>query len=221
MIRNEPALLTEEGLAKLQAEYTHLTTVGREELADRLHHAFEDGQDDDFVDNLYIQIDKILGNFEKNPELHQHDSEDRMTIEIANGLNLIGYNVTHEEKIGGHADLSVKHRNGWLWIGEAKIHSDYGYLWQGFQQLTTRYTTGNDNQNAGGLIIYIRNKNAKSVIDTWKERLNTNYGIQEFSPCPKRESFSFFTRHVHSRSGIPFNVRHMGVVLGFDPRDRK
>lgn len=176
---------------------------------------------DDFVDNLYIQIDKILGNFEKNPELHQHDSEDRMTIEIANGLNLIGYNVTHEEKIGGHADLSVKHRNGWLWIGEAKIHSDYGYLWQGFQQLTTRYTTGNDNQNAGGLIIYIRNKNAKSVIDTWKERLNTNYGIQEFSPCPKRESFSFFTRHVHSRSGIPFNVRHMGVVLGFDPRDRK
>ena len=49
MIENKPALLTPEGLKKLKSEYDQLITVGREEVADRLHAAFEDGQDDDFV----------------------------------------------------------------------------------------------------------------------------------------------------------------------------
>ncbi len=55
MITKKPALLTPEGLAKLQAEYERLTTEGREEVADRLHRAFEDGQDDDFVDNAELE----------------------------------------------------------------------------------------------------------------------------------------------------------------------
>ncbi len=78
MIANKPALLTPEGLEKLKKEYKHLTTVGREEVADRLHRAFEDGQDDDFVDNAeleaarnaqsflegrIIELEDILGNY--------------------------------------------------------------------------------------------------------------------------------------------------------------
>ncbi|MDX1413743.1 MAG: transcription elongation factor GreA [Candidatus Promineifilaceae bacterium] len=78
MIKSKPALLTPEGLEKLQNEYRQLTTVGREELADRLHRAFEDGQDDDFVDNAeleaarnaqsflegrILELEEILGNY--------------------------------------------------------------------------------------------------------------------------------------------------------------
>jgi transcription elongation factor GreA len=55
MITKKPALLTPEGLQKLQQEYARLTTEGREEVADRLHRAFEDGQDDDFVDNAELE----------------------------------------------------------------------------------------------------------------------------------------------------------------------
>jgi transcription elongation factor GreA len=55
MITKKPALLTPEGLEKLQTEYDRLTTTGREEVADRLHAAFEDGQDDDFVDNAELE----------------------------------------------------------------------------------------------------------------------------------------------------------------------
>lgn len=55
MIAKKPALLTSEGLAKLQEEYERMSTVGREEVADRLHSAFEDGQDDDFVDNAELE----------------------------------------------------------------------------------------------------------------------------------------------------------------------
>jgi transcription elongation factor GreA len=55
MITKKPALLTPEGLDKLQRELERLTTEGREEVADRLHRAFEDGQDDDFVDNAELE----------------------------------------------------------------------------------------------------------------------------------------------------------------------
>lgn len=51
MLSKKPTLLTHEGLARLSKELEHLRTVGREEVAERLHQAFEDGQDDDFVDN--------------------------------------------------------------------------------------------------------------------------------------------------------------------------
>jgi transcription elongation factor GreA len=79
MIANKPALLTPEGLEKLKTEYSQLTTVGREEVADRLHAAFEDGQDDDFVDNAELEaarnaqsflegriqeLEDILGNYQ-------------------------------------------------------------------------------------------------------------------------------------------------------------
>ncbi|HSH02211.1 MAG TPA: transcription elongation factor GreA [Anaerolineae bacterium] len=52
---NKPHLLTKDGLARLQAEYQRMTTIGREELAERLHRAFEDGADSDFVDNAELE----------------------------------------------------------------------------------------------------------------------------------------------------------------------
>jgi transcription elongation factor GreA len=48
-------LLTQEGLNKLTEELKFLTTVKREEVAERLQHAFEDGQDDDFVENAGLE----------------------------------------------------------------------------------------------------------------------------------------------------------------------
>ncbi len=77
--RAKPHLLTEEGLARLQAELKQLRTEGRESLAERLRQAFEDGQDDDFVDNAELEaarneqsflegriqeLEEILGNYQ-------------------------------------------------------------------------------------------------------------------------------------------------------------
>ena len=55
MLSRKPTLLTAEGLERLTKELEHLRTKGREEVADRLHRAFEDGQDDDFVDNAELE----------------------------------------------------------------------------------------------------------------------------------------------------------------------
>ena len=79
MLSKKPTLLTHEGLARLSKELEHLRTVGREEVAERLHQAFEDGQDDDFVDNAELEasrnaqaflegriqeLDEILNNYQ-------------------------------------------------------------------------------------------------------------------------------------------------------------
>ena len=99
MITRKPALLTSGGLAKLQKEYERLTHEGREEVADRLHRAFEDGQDDDFVDNAELEaarndqaflegriqeLEDILNNYEIIPENDKHPDMvnvgDRITV---------------------------------------------------------------------------------------------------------------------------------------------
>ena len=51
----KPHLLTKEGLDKLSNELEYLLTEGREKVADRLHRAFQDGQDDDFVENAELE----------------------------------------------------------------------------------------------------------------------------------------------------------------------
>ncbi len=51
----KPSLLTTEGLEKLTVEVEYLRTTKRAEVAERLHNAYEDGQDADFVDNAELE----------------------------------------------------------------------------------------------------------------------------------------------------------------------
>jgi transcription elongation factor GreA len=75
----KPYLITSDGLKRIAEELEHLSTVKRSEIADRLHRAFEDGQDEDFVDNAALEaarneqsflegriqeIEAILSNYE-------------------------------------------------------------------------------------------------------------------------------------------------------------
>jgi len=113
----------------------------------------------DFIRVLYEDIDKVIAQIQENPELRQNDTEDRLTIDIVNQLHILGYNASHDTKIGGHVDITVR-KNGFLWLGEAKIYRDNTYLWEGFTQLTTRYSIGDSNQEHGGLLIYIRDEDA-------------------------------------------------------------
>jgi transcription elongation factor GreA len=89
MFSKKPTLLTAEGLERLSKELEHLRTKGREEVAERLHQAFEDGQDDDFVDNAELEasrnaqaflegriaeLEEILNNYQLiNEDMAPHD----------------------------------------------------------------------------------------------------------------------------------------------------
>jgi len=178
------------------------------------------GFEDDLIRNLYKDIDKVIFQIQENPELRQDDNEDRLTIDIVNPLRNLGYDVSHETKIGGHVDIAVR-KNDFLWLGEAKIYRDNNYLWEGFQQLVTRYSTGDSNQENGGLLIYIiRHEDASSIMQKWQNYL-LEKSLPGFSlrPC-KMRSLAFISTHKHERSGQAFHVRHIPVMLHFDPKDK-
>lgn len=176
----------------------------------------------DFIDILYNDIDKTIYQIEENPELRQNDKEDRLTIDIKNQLCCMGYDASHDSKIGGHTDLSVR-KNSFLWIGEAKIfHGGYDHIWEGFLQLSTRYSTGDSNQQDGGIFIYIRHSDANSILEKWKEKLvekEQELPNYTYKPCKKR-TISFFTTHTHEGSGRNYTIRHMPVMLYFQPQDK-
>ena len=175
----------------------------------------------DFIEVLYEDVDSILSVMQENPELLLDDGEDRLTINIIGSLKVMGYEAYHEPKIGGHTDLSVRSKRAHLWLGEAKVHSSYQHLFDGFQQLTTRYSTGDVNQDEGGMIIYIRNMNSAQVMTRWREDL-AERGVDgiKFFDSPIRPDHVFYTSHLHERSSRNYTVRHMGVILGFNPKDQ-
>ena len=55
MTLSKPHLITAEGLERLTEELNYLRKDAREALADRLYNAFQDGQDDDFVENAELE----------------------------------------------------------------------------------------------------------------------------------------------------------------------
>lgn len=177
------------------------------------------GFEDNFIKIFYEDLDKVIYQIQENPELRQSDKEDRLTIDIVNQLRILGYEASHDSKIGGHVDIVIR-KSDFFWLGEAKIHSDNNYLWKGFQQLTTRYSIGDSNQRNGGLLIYIREEDASSIMKKWQnyllEKSLPNYS---FRPC-KMRSLAFISTHRHERSGQDFHVRHIPVMLHFAPKDK-
>jgi len=175
---------------------------------------------DDFIDVLYKDLDEIILDTEQNPDLYSPtDKEDRLTIEIKKQLRCMGYDALHDFKIGGHADLVVRLK-AYIWIGEAKIHRNYEYLWQGFQQLFTRYSTGEWNQKDGGLIIYIFQNNLAGIMKKWQEYLlKQELPDCDLKACPTRPQ-AFFSSHIHPKSGTSFRVKHMPIMLHFNPQDK-
>ncbi|MFP5270933.1 HEAT repeat domain-containing protein [Coleofasciculus sp.] len=173
----------------------------------------------DFIRGFYEDIDKVIYQIQENPELRQNDTEDRLTIDIVNQLRNFGYNASHDTKSGGHVDITVR-KNGFLWLGEAKIYKDNNYLWEGFLQLTTRYSSGDSNQEHGGLLIYIRDEDASSIMEKWQNYLlEKSLADYSFRHCHIR-SLAFISTHRYERSGQAFHVRHIPVMLHFAPKDR-
>ncbi|WP_279051300.1 hypothetical protein [Cedecea davisae] len=176
---------------------------------------------EEFLCLLYKDMTECIEFMEEDPKVRKNDGEDRLTTDIIHHFRAKGYQASHDEMIGGHSDVIIRYKD-YMWLGEAKIHSGYDYLMQGFNQLCTRYSSGTNNNCNGGMIIYIKNNNAAAVVSEWSHRLNSaGLNGYSFSDCEDRKGLSFYSQHVHARSGLPYKVRHMGVVLGFEPQDKK
>ncbi|MDL5366576.1 hypothetical protein QSH18_13295 [Xanthomonas sp. NCPPB 2654] len=177
---------------------------------------------DSFVDALESDLESLIKTIEEGASLRTKDGEDRLTDELILGLKAMGYQASHDTYINGHSDIVVSSKfNHYTWIGEAKIHDSYQWLYEGFCQLATRYSIGTYDGHRGGLVIYIRNVDAEGVVLKWREELVTRsagtFGKISITPDHQKNPLRFESAHKHSKSGLDYRVRHFGVVMNFSP----
>ena len=152
-----------------------------------------------------------------NKNIVQGMNEDQLTTLLLAPLLGAGFAGYHDANFGGHCDIYIEFDDERVWLGEAKIHSDYGTLYGGFQQLAERYSTGLEGQDRGGFIVYIFNKNAGSVMKTWLEYLGANF--DGLTSTYDVQSLVGQTIHPHVGSGRPLSVVHYPVALHHKPTD--
>jgi hypothetical protein len=171
---------------------------------------------DDFADAVEEGLEWCVTEMQRNPQTRRDLEEDQLTMDIIEKLRAMSITASHDTMIGGHSDVVIEGRNGFLWLGEAKIHKSYDWILSGFDQLFTRYSTGSNNENRGGIIIYIKGKNVLNTMSEWSDHLKKNRPSVTISSCP-RNTLVLVSDSPHERSGLPFRIRHIPVSLYFAP----
>lgn len=184
----------------------------------RVMEIFHPPSNDAFVDRLYSELNAIIRNIEETAAVRQTDGEDRLTLDIVLNLRRAGYTVSHDAYVNGHADISVTQDN-FRWLGEAKEHRDYEWLFKGLRQLLSRYATGREDGSA--LLVYIKNKDAANVLAEWRKRLTETKEceLQSTNDSSTGEKLVFWSTHKHNGSGLPIKTKHLGISLYFQPTD--
>ncbi|MFS1506282.1 hypothetical protein BCU13_023350 [Vibrio lentus] len=99
--------------------------------------------------------------------------EDAISSVLIKCLRFMNYDAEHDTQHGGHCDILVKHQGmRFEWIGEAKLWKGQSYVKGGLEQLLTRYATGTEGESAGGLIVYVKQADAKDKLKTWHTELS-------------------------------------------------
>lgn len=144
--------------------------------------------------------------------------EDEISMQVVQMLNAAGISAVHDQHVNGHCDIIVDHSSGFRWLGEAKVHKDYGWLDDGFLQLSTRYGTALAGRDHGELIIYHRGGASATVLEEWRSRLNAAHGTVTVTENRIDTELFFRTVHQCANSGCDFYVRHTIIPLQHDPK---
>ncbi|NEK17454.1 hypothetical protein [Rhizobium leguminosarum] len=163
-------------------------------------------------------VDSISAEFAETPQHRKDRSEDGLTIDVVTSLKHMGFQATHDEDIGGHCDIVVRGKGNFLWLAEAKIHKAYDWLAKGYQQITTRYSTGMPGQDAGALVIYCKAENVKGIMDKWREHFAGVFPDAKVADCAT-SPLSFVSTSTHPRSGLPFRIRHIPISVWHEPKE--
>jgi len=171
---------------------------------------------DYFINAIDTNIKRAFRYMESNPKLLQL-SEDEITDSLRVALNMAGIPAEHDTMEGGHVDICIKSLR-FKWLAEAKIKDDsydYGWLWDGFMQLTERYATNTYECNKSGFLIYIKQPQSARVMARWKDHMSDKEGytfsFEQISPL------EFRSTHSHTRFGSDCLVTHYCLSIYFKP----
>lgn len=158
-----------------------------------------------------------IGHLVKNRKYKQNQSEDALTTDIVSLLNMNGIPAYHDVKIGGHTDISVEMRDGFLWIWEAKHWTGKSWIFKGFRQLMTRYATGIPGQDQGAIIIYFEQDNPSALLSKW--RMSLANLVELTGTIEEVNELQFKSAHPHKGTGRTFHVKHHAIPLYWNPED--
>lgn len=153
----------------------------------------------------------------QNRKYKQGQSEDALTTDLVSMLNMNGIPARHDVKIGGHTDISVEMRDGFLWIGEAKHWTGKAWVFKGFRQLMTRYATGVAGQDHGAILIYFQQEMPSALLAKWRTSLARLADLT--GEIEEVDELQFKSAHPHKGTGRTFNVKHHGIPLYWNPED--
>lgn len=170
------------------------------------------------VEAVQKAVDYACNELEQNKHKKQQLGEDAITLEVCSMLKMAGFQAAHDHSVNGHCDIVITGKELFLWLAEAKEHSNYAWLDKGFRQLSTRYSTGVKGQDHGEVLIYCYNEDAKAMLDKWRTELkNRNEGV---STDDAADPLLFKSTHKHAASGLDFHVRHKAIALYWAPTDK-
>jgi hypothetical protein len=176
----------------------------------------------EFVDAVQQATAFACNDMARNPKLHASKSEDELTDVIAGILRAYGFEASFDSMVGGHCDLKVSRHEDFLWLAEAKKHTGHSWLWQGYQQLSTRYQPGDPNSSHGGMLIYCFKPDTVKQMASWKAYMASKNPALVFPAGGSgRLAGMFLSEHFSPRSGLPQLVLHYPVALYFSPADKK
>ena len=177
-----------------------------------------------YIKQLYKDLGICVRDLEAKAHYAHSQSEDQLSLIIETQLKGMGYKASHDTFHNGHVDIHVQYRH-FLWLGEAKIYGSPTKIFEGFLQLTTRYSNSSTDNYHGGLLIYIQDTKLTSIdiLNGWKTFVSDEQRKQDHSyeiTCSDRtgRNLYFDSTMPHHKSGLEYFIRHMTIDLRHDPQ---
>lgn len=142
-------------------------------------------------------------------------SEDALSTVVQIALDNLVLNCS-AAVVNGNVDVVIAF-GGYKWLGEAKIATDNAKIFHGYQQLTTRYATGQPGQTAGGMLLYCKDDRADAILNGWRAALDAAIPGAQIVDGPVPLSF----RSVDNRNGSSQDLRivHLAFPLFHVPEE--
>ena len=156
----------------------------------------------------------------RNPQEFVGSTEDHITNVVVMQLKALGFAASFNVSIGGHVDVTIGYGEDYLWLAEAK--RDYGAparIWEGYLQLTSRYSTGQVGELNGGVLIYCQRERVDVVMQGWRSMLKAEVPEVVIEDSNRLQS-AFTSSDFSSRTNAMLHFLHVPLPLLYEPQDK-
>jgi hypothetical protein len=173
---------------------------------------------DEFVEKVQLATALSCNLLGTNPKLKQTKKEDELTEFVIAHMLGLGFDARLDTMVGGHCDMVVTFNGDYKWLAEAKIYTSHSWVWQGYQQLATRYQPGDPYSSSGGMLIYCFKPDTVTQMRQWQSYMQSQDSALLFpSGQVLPIAGMFYSQHGSPRTGLAQKVAHFAVPLNWAP----